>query len=55
MPELSEERVRWLRNRCVEMVQRSEEMSEELARVLRLFAEHKNEDNPVQPGAEPPS
>ena len=33
----------------------TEEMSEELARVLRLFAEHKNEDNPVQPGAEPPS
>lgn len=33
----------------------TEEMSEELARVLRLFAEHKNEANPVQPGAEPPS
>jgi hypothetical protein len=33
MPELSEERIRWMRNRFVEMVQRTEEMSDELFRM----------------------
>ena len=33
MPDIDEERVRWLRNRCVEMLQRTEEMSEELFRM----------------------
>ena len=33
MAELSEERVRWLRNRFVEITQRTEEMSEELFRM----------------------
>jgi hypothetical protein len=33
MPELSEERARWMRNRFVEMVQRTEEMSDELFRM----------------------
>ncbi|GEM_PF-6239112 len=33
MPEMSEERVRWMRNRFVEMIQRTEEMSDELFRM----------------------
>jgi hypothetical protein len=33
MPEMSEERLRWMRNRFVEMVQRTEEMSDELFRM----------------------
>ncbi len=33
MPEMSEERIRWMRNRFVEMVQRTEEMSDELFRM----------------------
>jgi hypothetical protein len=32
-PELSEERARWMRNRFIEMVQRTEEMSDELFRM----------------------
>lgn len=33
MAELSHERARWMRNRFVEMVQRNEEMSDELFRM----------------------
>ena len=33
MPDISEDRLRWMRNRFVEMVQRTEEMSEELFRM----------------------
>jgi hypothetical protein len=33
MAELSDERIRWMRNRFVEMVQRTEEMSDELFRM----------------------
>ena len=33
MPEMDEERLRWMRNRFVEMIQRNEEMSEELFRM----------------------
>jgi hypothetical protein len=33
MPEMSDERIRWMRNRFVEMVQRTEEMSDELFRM----------------------
>ena len=30
MPELSEEKIRWMRNRFIEMLQRTEVLSEEL-------------------------
>lgn len=30
MPEISEERIRWMRNRFIEVVQRTEVLSEEL-------------------------
>ena len=33
MPEISEERIRWMRNRFIEMVQRTEILSEELTRI----------------------
>ena len=33
MPEIDEQRLRWMRNRFVEMVQRNEEMSDDLFRM----------------------
>lgn len=33
MPDMDPDRLRWMRNRFVEMVQRTEEMSEELFRM----------------------